>query len=224
MELPIRMSEVTAKRLEALAAARGVSLESLVSANLDEFAADRKTRRTILKFRREAGVKSLTDLGWLDGYTGQSIDEILSFESTERPPVLLATIEDALRRRVKERSGWTGVERMVLSVQSLVNEVNNGGFHQFFFNSSRQHAPAITDDLRRIGCDEAANITRRAVDALGLEHQTAEDIQRVIASEGSRDRLRDPLRACDEAFYALAEDIPAKLLSYVRRHADGINI
>jgi hypothetical protein len=47
-------------------------------------------------------------------------------------------------------------------VGALVAEVNNGGFDQFFFNSSSDRTPDILRALELIGASKTADILKRA--------------------------------------------------------------
>jgi hypothetical protein len=83
-KLTVEVPEVVALRLEALAGVSGKSVDELVREGLDSFAGSLASRRAILKARRAAAKTagtshSLVDLGWLDGYAGQSVDELLMF-------------------------------------------------------------------------------------------------------------------------------------------------
>jgi hypothetical protein len=164
---------------------------------------------------------SLADLGWIEGYSGQAVDEILSFEGTEGVQSLLFVLEEAIQAQVKVSGPlkMTGVERMVLSVMALSREVGNGGYDQFFRNSSRRFVPAIVDDLVRIGCTEIADITQRALDALDLPKLSVAEIEAAMARESlPRDRA---LNRCDIAFYERGE-VSERLFAYVKAHQSGI--
>ena len=43
----------------------------------------------------------MADLGWLEGYKGQTVDELLLFESTEGVVQILIALEAAIRARVE---------------------------------------------------------------------------------------------------------------------------
>jgi len=58
-------------------------------------------------------------------------------------------------------------ERAARCVWELEAEVNNGGFTQFFQNSSGEHAPDTPDTLRRIGAYAAADIVDAALVLVG---------------------------------------------------------
>jgi predicted transcriptional regulator len=226
--LTIEVPDVIARRLDALATVSSKSVNQLALEALDSFAGSVKSRRAILKAWRNAaqiaGTSfSLSDLGWINGYSGQSVDELLLFEGTEGVRRILITLQEAVQAKVKAAGplNMTGVERMLLSLMALSMEVENGGFKQFFFNSSRQFAPSIVGDLVRIGCTEIADIAQRALDALDLPQLSGPAIEAAIKTENQgRDRA---LKRCDIEFYARTE-LPERLFAYVKAHQDGICI
>ena len=86
---------------------------------------------------------------WLDGYSGQSVEQLLSLEGKSRTDSLVLAFEQAISQRAEgaDNQGLTNTEHVVLAVEALEREVNNGGYHQFFTNSSREFAPTIVDSL-----------------------------------------------------------------------------
>jgi hypothetical protein len=226
--LTVELPELVARRLEALGNASGKSVADLAMEALDSFAGSIASRRAIVKAWRKTGTVagtaySLADLGWVEGYSGQAVDELLSFEGTEGVHALLFVLEGAIADKVKATGPgkMTGVERMVLSVMALSREVNNGGYDQFFRNSSRQFAPAIVSDLVRIHCTELADITQQALDALELPKVNAAEIEAAMARKSiERDRV---LNRCDIAFCERAE-LFERLFAYVKAHQGGIKI
>jgi hypothetical protein len=226
--LTINVPEVVARRLEALGKASAKSLDELALEAVQSFAGSHASRRAIVKaWRKTASIGgtaySLADLGRVEGYSGQAVDEILSFEGTEGVHSLLFALEQAIQEKVKVSGPlkMTGVERMVLSVMGLSREVNNGGYGQFFRNSSRRFAPVIVDDLVRIGCPEIGDITQQALDALDLPKLSLAEIEAAMARESvQRDRA---LKRCDIAFYERGE-LSDRLFAYVKAHQAGITI
>jgi hypothetical protein len=226
--LTIDVPEVVTRRLEALGMASGKTVDELALQAVESFAGSHASRRAIVKaWRKTASIAgtaySLEDLGWVEGYSGQAVDEILSFEGTEGVHSLLFVVEQAIQEKIKATGPgkMTGVERMVLSVMGLSREVNNGGYDQFFRNSSRRFAPAIVDDLVRIGCPEIADITQQALDALDLPKLSLAEIEAAMARENvQRDRA---LKRCDIAFYERGE-LSERLFAYVKAHQAGITV
>ena len=79
-------------------------------------------------------------------------------------------------------------ERTVFAVRALDREVNNGGYDQFFRNSSNKFAPEIVQSLTRIGCRRTAQITQRAINAL---HSGPLTVARIKAAMRETNEERD---------------------------------
>jgi hypothetical protein len=226
--LTIDLPEVVARRLEALGTLQGKNMNQMALEAVELFAGSHASRRAIVKAWRAAAKVagtgySIEELGWLQGYAGQKVDEILAYEGTEGVHFLLAALEEAIAEKAKASGplNMTGVERMVLAVMALSREVNNGGYAQFFRNSSRRFAPAIVSDLVRIGCTEIADITQQALDALELTKPGVEAIEFAMAIQSvTRDRI---LQRCDVLFYERTE-LAERLFAYVKAHQAGIRI
>ena len=88
------------------------------------------------------------------GYSGETTDELLGYPATRQQDALVRAFESGLQRKALQTGdrSLTQEERIVLAVRALDREVNNGGYHQFFCNSSRKFAPKIVESLVRIGC------------------------------------------------------------------------
>jgi len=150
---------------------------------------------------------------WLD-YTGQDTAQILACKSTHRIDSLLCALEQAIELRQNRNPEVTTTpdEDTLLAIMALQREVNNGGYHQFFANSSSKYALTIVAALESIGCDATATLTQKAIDALGVRPLTAHAIE---ASVLKPDRKRDrALNALDKQFYKIFE-IEPKLFSFV---------
>jgi hypothetical protein len=101
---------------------------------------------------------------WLD-YSGQTTGEVLACKETHSVGSLLCALEEGiqLRQSRQGKKGTTREERILLGVMALDREVNNGGYDQFFTNSSRQFVPTIVRSLKRIACDRTAELTAQAI-------------------------------------------------------------
>lgn len=228
MKLALEIPEATARRLEAFSSVVGKSIEELAIEGIEALASSHKTRRALMKaWRSEAKLGataySFEELGWLNGYAGQTVDELLCFEATDHPHSILFALEEAIRAKLQAEGPLkaTGVMLVVLSVQALERDVNNGGFDQFFRNSSRKFAPRIVPDLVRIGCPEMADIAQRAIDALELPKLTVDAVENAMSIDNVQ-RSRT-LERCDLAFYEHGE-LAGKLLAYAKARPDGIVI
>jgi hypothetical protein len=150
---------------------------------------------------------------WLE-YAGQDTAEILACKGTHRIDSLLHALEQAIQLRQKQIPdvAATPEERTLLAILALQREVNNGGYHQFFANSSCKYALTIVPALESIGCDTTAALTQNAIDALNLHPLTLKAIEDSILQPNSeRDQALDAL---DKQFYKIFE-IEPKLFTFV---------
>ena len=161
----------------------------------------------------------MPDLKWLDGYSGQSVDELLALEGEYRIDSLVVAFDQALDQKAA-RDGddsLSGEERVIVAIQALESEVNNGGYRQFFQNSSREFTPIIVQALERIRCARTAEITQRAIDALHLPMLTVDAIEAALESDDSDEELN----RCDEAYFKAGqegEDIEGNLFAFIKNN------
>jgi len=166
----------------------------------------------------------MADLKWLDGYSGESIEELIEMAGEYRIDSLLVAMEQALNQKAEDigELELSDEERIVLAVEALEREVNNGGFAQFFANSSGQYASIIVDSLLQIGCQEAANITSGAINALGIQEFSPEALDAALESEN--EERDEQLDECDGLYSGVGEDIAGQLFEFVRAHVDAIQL
>jgi hypothetical protein len=160
-----------------------------------------------------------TKIPWLD-YTGQDTQQILACKSTHRIDSLLCALEQAIELRQNRFPGVaaTPEEQALLAIMALQREVNNGGYHQFFANSSCRYALTVVPALESIGCAAAAALTQRAIDALNLHPLTLKAIEDSILKPGPRrDRALDAL---DKQFFKIFE-IDPKLFAFVESRPEA---
>ena len=161
-------------------------------------------------------------LTWLAGYSGQTVDQLLALEGTHRIDSLVSAFEQALEQKAAREGtqSLTDEERVVLAVEALEREVNNDGYVGFFENSSREFTLLIAHALRRIGCPRTADITEKAVQALGLPQLTTEAVEEAMYSD---DAERDELLAqCDAQYYQSPENIEEQLFAFIKANRGRI--
>lgn len=190
----VPLSDAAAKRLYALAKAEKISPEELAGRVIAEFTGSAKARRVV---RQQATADKAAD----------------------NPYELLAKLEKPIERHWKAHpNSRTGTEGIILTAVALLREVGNGGFDQFFRNSSRRWAGFAPDAMRHIGRKDAARIAKRAVRALGKWETPAEFEALMNKPNPRRD---EALNECDIAFYQL-EGLAESVLAHARAHPDGL--
>jgi hypothetical protein len=162
---------------------------------------------------------------WLDGYSGQTTDELIRLQGEYRTDSIVLAFEQALDQK-SARIGQdclSAEEKAVLAIEALEREVNNGGYDQFFINSSKEYAPIVVDALNRIGCADVALLTQQAIDTLGIDgNVTVEAIDRVMEDES--DERDEKLGACDKRYYEIAGDLAGPLLEFVKKNTHRITV
>src|SRR5271170_6604926 len=126
----------------------------------------------------------MAKLPFLKSYSGQTAEQLLSLEGEYRIDSLILIFEEALLKKAYRHgdSALSAEENVVVAVEALEREVNNGGYSQFFENSSQEYAPIIVPALIRIGCPKTAEITQRAIESLHLPDLSVEAIEAVVAA------------------------------------------
>ena len=157
-------------------------------------------------------------------YSGETTSELLAYPARGQRDSLVRAFEEGLQRKVS-RTGERGLrkqERIVLAVRALDREVNNGGYDQFFRNSSKKFAPEIVRSLTQIGCRRTAKITQKAINALLSGPLTVARIE--AAMRGTNEKRDRELERCDELFYRTPQGIPSRLFAFIKANSRRIRL
>ena len=150
-------------------------------------------------------------------YAGQTARELLALEGKYRTDSLCRAFESALQKKAGTAVDLTDEELVLLAVEAVEREVNNGGYRQFFVNASHVFSLISVASLTRIGCAETAAITKRAIEALKVKTVTPRSVQKAIMKENpQRDEILD---ACNNAYYKSGEPIAERLFAFVKGNA-----
>lgn len=111
-------------------------------------------------------------------------------------------------------------QKVFSAIWEVESEVNNGGFSQYFLNSSAESASFVVEALETIGAPQTADICKRAIDAAfpaGLP-QSGE----VIRAEAAcfPDKAVAALEHLGEEFFSYPHDLTGLLFAYVSQHPE----
>jgi hypothetical protein len=165
----------------------------------------------------------MAKLPFLQSYSGQTAEQLLSLEGEYRIDSLVLIFEEALGKKAYRYGdgALSAEENVILAVEALEREVNNGGYSQFFENSSQEYAPIIVPALIRIGCPETAKITQRAIESLHLPDLSIEAIEAVVAADEMNSEV---LNDCDNSYFGRGEDIAGQLFAFIKKNKDAITL
>ena len=102
--------------------------------------------------------------------------------------------------------------------QNLEREINNGGFNQYFYNSSGNYANETLTSLRAIGANKTADILRHAIDQFPSSTAPKDRQERQDVLEKIEGRANEVWEQLDQKFFAYEDDLNELNLQYVRQH------
>jgi len=166
----------------------------------------------------------MTKLPSLKDYTGQTMDGLLALYGQVTTFSIVFAVERALNLKFgyDKSEELTPKERTLLAVQGIEREVMNGGFDQFFTNSSVEYAPVVVAALEEIDCPKTPNLAQQAIDTLQLPEVTVEAIEARMQTED--EAREDTLNALDQEFFKYEERLDEKLFAYIRANKDCIRV
>ncbi len=154
-------------------------------------------------------------LRWLESYNGESTDQLIALRTIYDITSINLAFEQAIDQKAYRigEDNLTLEERTVLAIEALDREVNNGGYGQFFVNSSRQYADMIVDALQRIGCHKTAEITLRALKIVQKSPITENEMK--FGTWEENETRQPELDICDNLYFARVESIDDHLFSFI---------
>jgi hypothetical protein len=115
-------------------------------------------------------------------------------------------------------ASFSQAERNVYVVQGMNREVNNGGFEQFFSNSSGELAFDLVPALKAIGSQGILSVAERALQRFGTPSSLSYDAWQSHLAAITRDGKESLWVDLDREFYDTSEDTAKLLLDYVERN------
>lgn len=97
-------------------------------------------------------------------------------------------------------------------------EVNNGGFNQFYFNSSGQYAEMAVEGFELFGAIKYADLMRRANKIYSENRKRLESFNDGTLESFSESYEGNPLNDLDDEFYDLEESLTDLRIKYIREN------
>ena len=96
-------------------------------------------------------------------------------------------------------------QRAFYALHWTISEVSNGGFHQYFYNSTGYLAPEAITGAELLGASDYADVIRRATSIFPSEEALRDLDQRQEILEQATDNQDAFLASLDDELYALLE-------------------
>lgn len=151
---------------------------------------------------------------------GRTVAEVMKHRGKATDQELDANIGFILLDK-EERKGlasFTRSERFVYAIEGMVREVNNGGWNQFFFNSSGALAFDLAPALEAVGSTKNLSIAERAVRIFGKPASLGEDDRAKRLAKVTRDGDNNPWEKLEGEFYQNPEDLEAMIIEFIARN------
>ncbi len=107
----------------------------------------------------------------------------------------------------------------IYAVWLLEGEINNGGFNQYFYNSSGLFAEEAYTGCINIGAKKTAEIVKKAIDILLKEKELHKNTKKLGTLEAFSESYNETkLGICDNEFFQTGEDLTYLMVKYIRNN------
>lgn len=105
--------------------------------------------------------------------------------------------------------------------QCLEREINNGGFNQYFLNSSGNYANETVNSLKQIGANFTSEILQKAINEFPNKNVPFDQNYRQEIMEQIEDDANDKWEELEEDFFEYNDDLNFLHLEYIRNNKDS---
>ncbi len=111
-------------------------------------------------------------------------------------------------------------QKVFSAIWSVESEVNNGGFSQYFMNSSSETAGFVVEALEAIKAPRTADICRKAIAAAFPDGMPGEPDAISAAAADFTDEIEESLNSLDQEFYQYPHNLTDLLFAFVATHPE----
>ena len=139
----------------------------------------------------------------------------------DKNAILIALSQSDRTEFGKDNFSIQSIPQKIFScVWALEGEVNNGGFSQYFFNSSRETASFAVEALKVIGASKTAQLCEEAINVAFPSGLPADPDLIRSATADFPESTEAKLSELDNQFYGYPDDLTDLLYRYVSMHPE----
>ena len=130
----------------------------------------------------------------------------------------LLTILDIIQKKCdygQKMDKLTDGERIIYLIGDVEGEVNNGGFSQYFFNSSGKYANEAISALKTVGAEYTSSLLEQAM-KIYKNGPTSES--RNEPEEDLTEDQEEKLNELDNKFYEYKDNLSKLQIEYIKNH------
>ncbi len=154
------------------------------------------------------------------GPLGKTTEQILAKEKTHEPVTIVGALIYRIRAKPAER--LSAIERRLLAVYGLKEEVDNGGFNLYFAGPLGNESALALQALREMGAVQIVKSVQKAMAVFPGGKPPADHTRRVKVMESIKRRSQGVWGACDDEFYLREEGLADLALAYVKKNRAAI--
>lgn len=146
----------------------------------------------------------------------KSLDEILQLENKTEIIIEIGQLLWNKSRNDKDFESLNVIEKNILFIEMLESQVNNGGFDQYFFNSSGEYAHETLSALEEIMAPQMAKILNSAINVFPTLPIPKDTELRRDQMKEIPDSVSETWDKLDDKFYEYPEDLAELVIEYVK--------
>ena len=150
-----------------------------------------------------------------------NMEHIWNLTDTNDFVVALTEYLDNKTKYGEDMSVLSEPERIFYITQTLEMEVNNGGFSQFFYNSSGNFSNEIVGAFAAIGANVTAAICQKAISAFGCDIPVDRDEREEMLGGLESDEIDEILEECDSAFCDYEDNLNELNYNFVMKNKES---
>lgn len=149
-----------------------------------------------------------------------NIDSLLKSDDNANIVMIIDESLNIISNYGEEIDKLTQPQRNLLFVENLEREINNGGFNQFYFNTSGDYSLETVDALLAIGAIKTAEIVKEANSQFPNQEILSDRGERRETLLQIEDIAQPVWDKCDEKFYKYQENILDLLVNYIKENKE----
>ncbi|PQJ16659.1 hypothetical protein BST99_13865 [Aureicoccus marinus] len=146
------------------------------------------------------------------------LDKLLQ---NERHDLIVMEIDSYLNRKSEYgeiMATLNEAQKTFLIIENLEREINNGGFHQFYWNSSGNYGNETVDALIKIGANKTAKIVKRANSEFKNGMVPKDRVERQNQMELIEEKAEENWNNCTTDFYRYEDNLTQLLVEFVLKN------
>ena len=150
----------------------------------------------------------------------KNLDALLNSDDSNKSIIELDNFIGKLCDYGDDYSKLTDQQKLFYLNQNLEREINNGGFNQYFCNSSGDNSHETILSLKAIGADQTADILQKAIDQFPNKSIPKDRDERTELVEQIEDTANEVWEELDEMFFEYEDDLNTLNIEYVKKNKD----